>query len=351
MINTIQPIKTALCSFGMSGWVFHAPFIHINKGFELYAVWERTKNLAEAKYPGIKTFRTLEEMLSDQSIELVVINTPNATHYEYSKKALLAGKHIIVEKPFTINSGEAAELIALATKCNKLISVYQSRRYDSDYKTVKKVVDENWLGKIVEAEIHYDRYRQEIGPKLHKEVPGPGTGLLYDLGSHLIDQALQLFGMPNAVFADIAIMRPVSKVDDYMELLLFYPNLRVRIKSSYMVREAPPSYVFHGTKGSFIKARTDIQEKLLQEGVSPDDKNWGVEPDNEKGLLHTEKDGKIIREYIPSLKGDYGAFYDGMYEAIRFNKAVPVSADDGMNVIRIIETAYQSRAEERIIHL
>ena len=351
MINTIQPIKTALCSFGMSGWVFHAPFIHINKGFELYAVWERTKNLAEAKYLGIKTFRTLEEMLSDQSIELVVINTPNATHYEYSKKALLAGKHIIVEKPFTINSGEAAELIALATKCNKLISVYQSRRYDSDYKTVKKVVDENWLGKIVEAEIHYDRYRQEIGPKLHKEVPGPGTGLLYDLGSHLIDQALQLFGMPNAVFADIAIMRPVSKVDDYMELLLFYPNLRVRIKSSYMVREAPPSYVFHGTKGSFIKARTDIQEKLLQEGVSPDDKNWGVEPDNEKGLLHTEKDGKIIREYIPSLKGDYGAFYDGMYEAIRFNKAVPVSADDGMNVIRIIETAYQSRAEERIIHL
>ena len=351
MINTTQPIKTALCSFGMSGWVFHAPFIHINKGFELYAVWERTKNLAEAKYPDIKTFRTLEEMLSDQSIELVVINTPNTTHFEYSKKALLAGKHIIVEKPFTIHSGEAAELIALAKKCNKLISVYQSRRYDSDYKTVKKVLDENLLGKIVEAEIHYDRYRQDIGPKLHKEVPGPGTGLLYDLGSHLIDQALQLFGMPNAVFADIAIMRPVSRVDDYMELLLFYPNLRVRIKSSYTVREAPPSYVFHGTKGSFIKARTDIQEKLLQESVSPDDKNWGVEPDNEKGLLHTEKEGKIIREYIPSLKGNYGAFYDGMYEAIRLNKTVPVTAEDGMNVIRIIEAAYQSKTEEKIIHL
>ncbi len=350
MAINVQPIKTALCSFGMSGWVFHAPFIHVNKCFELYAVWERTKNLAQAKYPGIKTFRTLEDMLADESIELVVINTPNTTHYEYSRKALLAGKHIIVEKPFTIHSEEGAELIALAKKCNKLISVYQSRRYDSDYKTVKKVVDENWLGKIVEAEIHYDRFRLEIGPKQHKEVPGPGTGLLYDLGSHLIDQALQLFGMPNAVFADIAIMRPLSKVDDYMELILFYPQLRVRIKSSYLVKEAPPSYVFHGNKGSFIKARTDIQEKLLQEHISPNDPNWGVEPENEKGLLHAEREGANIREFIPSLRGNYGEYYDGMYEAIRNNKPVPVTAEDATNVIRIIELAYQSRKEEKIIH-
>jgi scyllo-inositol 2-dehydrogenase (NADP+) len=351
MANTVQPIKTALCSFGMSGWVFHAPFIHLNTGFELYAVWERTKNLAETKYPAVKTFRTLEELLADKAIELVVVNTPNYTHFEYTKKALLAGKHVIVEKPFTINVQEGIELIALAKKCNKLISVYQNRRYDSDYKTVKKIVDEKWLGEIVEAEIHYDRFKEDIGPKLHKETPGPGTGLLYDLGSHLIDQALQFFGIPNALFADITIMRTVSKVDDYMELLLYYDRLRVRVKSSYLVREPLPSYCFHGTKGSFIKARTDVQEILLLAGVAPGADDWGVEPDNEKGLLHTEKDGKIIHEYVPSLKGNYGEYYDGMYEAIRNNKAVPVTAQDGLNVIRIIEAAYQSNKEKRIVSL
>jgi scyllo-inositol 2-dehydrogenase (NADP+) len=351
MANTMQPIKTALCSFGMSGRVFHAPFIYLNKNFELYAVWERNKNLAAAKYPAIKTFRTLEEMLADDAIELVVINTPNSTHYEYSKKALLAGKNIIVEKPFTISTHEAAELIALSQQCNKLISVFQSRRYDSDYKTVKKIVDEKWLGEIVEAEIHYDRYKEDIGPKLHKETPGPGTGLLYDLGSHLIDQALQLFGMPYAVFADITIMRPVSKVDDYMELLLYYSKLRVRIKSSYLVREPLPSYSLHGSKGSFIKTRADVQEGLLLADVVPDADNWGEEPDKEKGLLHTEKDGKIIREYIPSLKGNYGEYYSGVYEAIRNNKPVPVTAKDGLNVIRIIETAYESNKEKKIIEL
>lgn len=351
MPSTIQPIKTALCSFGMSGWVFHAPFIAINPGFELYAVWERTKNLAVASYPTVKTVRSLEEILQDEAIELVVINTPNATHYDYARKALLAGKHIIVEKPFTITVAEGEDLIALAKQCNRIMSVYQNRRFDSDYRTVKKVVDEGWLGKIVEAEIHYDRYKQEIGPKLHKETPGPGTGLLYDLGSHLIDQALQFFGMPTGIFADIAIMREVSKVDDYMELLLFYPGLRVRVKSSYLVREALPSYVFHGTKGSFIKARTDVQEVMLQAHAIPGGAGWGIEPETEKGLLHTEKDGRIIREYIPSLKGNYGDYYDELYQAIRANGPVPVTAEQGLNIIRVIEAAYKSNHEKKIVEL
>ncbi|GAC1592099.1 MAG: Gfo/Idh/MocA family oxidoreductase [Chitinophagaceae bacterium] len=333
----------------MSGWVFHAPFIAVNPGFELYAVWERTKNLAAEKYPGIKTFRTLEEMLADESIELIVINTPNATHYEYTKKALKAGKHVIVEKPFTITVAEGEELIALAKQCNKLITVYQNRRFDSDYRTVKKIVDEKWLGEIVEAEIHYDRYKEDIGPKLHKEIPGPGTGLLYALGSLLLDQAIQVFGMPDAIFADIAIMRKVSKVDDYMELLLYYPGLRVRVKSGYMVREALPSYVFHGTKGSFIKARTDVQEVMLQASIVPGGSQWGVEPDSEKGLLHTEKDGKIIREYIPSLKGNYGDYYDVLYKAIRENGPVPVTAEEGVNIIRVIAAAYESNREKKVI--
>ncbi len=351
MATIQQPIKTALCSFGMSGWVFHAPFIAINPGFELYAVWERTKNLALVKYPGVKTVRSLEEILEDDAVELVVVNTPNATHYEYTKKVLQAGKHVIVEKPFTITAAEGEELIALAKECKKIITVYQNRRFDSDYRTVKKIVDEGWLGQIVEAEIHYDRYKEEIGPKLHKETPGPGTGLLYDLGSHLLDQAIQFFGMPGAVFADIAIMRKVSKVDDYMELLLYYPGLRVRVKSSYMVREALPSYVFHGTKGSFIKARTDVQEVMLQAGKTPGGPAWGVEPETEKGLLHTEKDGQIIREYIPSLKGNYGDYYDALYAAIREQGPVPVTAEEAVNIIRVIEAAYKSNREKKMVAL
>jgi scyllo-inositol 2-dehydrogenase (NADP+) len=348
----MQQIKTALCSFGMSGWVFHAPFIHLHEGFELYAVFERTKNLGEEKYPGIKTFRSLEEMLADDAIELVIVNTPNYTHFEYAKLVLLAGKHVVVEKPFTNNVAEAEELIALAEKQNKKLSVYQNRRWDSDFKTVQKVVQEKWLGEVVEAEIHFDRYSEILSYKQHKETPGPGAGILYDLGPHLIDQALQLFGMPTAVFADTTNLRPISLVDDYVELILFYNNLRVRLKSGYLVRELLPAYIFHGTKGSFIKPRADVQETDLQKSKSPAESDWGTEPEAGKGLLHTDKDGQnIIREYISSEKGNYMAYYDGLHQAIRHDKPLPVSAEDGLKVICIIEAAFKSVQKKRIIEL
>lgn len=347
----MTPIKTALCSFGMSGWVFHAPFIQVHPGFELYAVWERSKNLAEQKYPGVVTYRSLEDMLADPQVELVVVNTPNYTHCEYAKAALLAGKHVIVEKPFTVSVAEGEELIALAASQRRMISVYHNRRYDSDYRTIKKIVDEGWLGNIVEAEFHYDRFKEELSPKVHKEVPGPGTGALYDLGSHLIDQALQLFGAPQALFADITIMRPVSKVDDYFELLLYYPSSRVRLKSSYQVREALPGYVLHGSKGSFIKPKTDVQEGMLQSGALPNMPNWGHEPESERGLLHTEKEGSIIREHIESLTGNYLDYYEGIYQSIRNNRPAPVTAEDGLKVIKIIETAIESSREHRVINL
>jgi scyllo-inositol 2-dehydrogenase (NADP+) len=347
----MKQINTALCSFGMSGWVFHAPFIQVHPGFSLYGVCERTKNNAEQKYPGIKTFRSIEEMLGDDAVELVIVNTPNYTHAEYARKALLANKHVVVEKPFTVTVSEGEDLINVARQQQKILSVYQNRRYDSDYKTVKKIVEEGLLGKIVEVEIHFDRYKEALSPKLHKETPGAGTGCLYDLGSHLIDQAIQLFGMPGAVFADIAIMRPISKVDDYFEVLLYYPSHRVRIKSSYQVREALPGYILHGSKGSFIKHKTDVQETMLQAGKTPDSSDWGTEPDSEKGLLHTEKEGKIIREYIVSEKGNYGTYYDGVFDAIRNKAAVPVSAEDGLKVIKIIEAAFKSNKEKRVIEL
>ncbi|MEQ8218841.1 MAG: Gfo/Idh/MocA family oxidoreductase [Arenibacter sp.] len=347
----MKPINTALCSFGMSGYVFHAPFIEVHPAFNLYGVWERTKNNAQAKYPNIKTFRTLEEMLADQNIELVVVNTPSVTHYDFTKQVINSGKNVIVEKPFTATVEQAEELIQLAKEKNVALSVYHNRRYDSDFKTVKKILDEGWLGNIVEAEIHYDRYDPGLSYKLHKEIPTAAVGSIYDLGSHLIDQALVLFGMPNAVFADLDTYRPNSKVGDYFDIKLFYSTHRVILKSSYYVREALPGNIMNGTKGTFIKSKADIQEKELQAGKIPGSKDWGAEPDKEKGLLHTEKDGKIIREQIPTLNGDYMEYYEGIYQALRNNGSVPVTGTEGMNVIRVIEAALESNRDRKVIQL
>jgi predicted dehydrogenase len=335
----------------MSGRVFHAPFINGHPGFNFYGVWERTKDLAEEKYPGVKTFRSLEELLADAAIELVIVNTPSVTHFDYAKQVILAGKHVIVEKPFTATVEQAEELIALAKRKNVKLSVYQNRRYDSDFKTVKKILDEGWIGEIVDANIHYDRFVPELSYKAHKETPTPAVGCLYDLGSHLIDQALQLFGMPLAVFADITINRPGSQVDDYFDLKFFYPKHRVILKSSYYVREAMPGYQIHGKKGSFIKHKTDVQETDLQAEKIPGGEDWGVEPDSQRGLLHTERDGKIIREMIPSLQGNYGDYYDGMYHAICNDAEVPVTGEDGMKVIQVIKAAIKSNKEKRVIEL
>ncbi len=345
----MQSIKTALCSFGMSGWVFHAPFIHLHPGLELYGVWERTKQLSKEKYPDVTIYRSLEEILADESVELVIVNTPTYTHYDYTKKALLANKHVVVEKPFTVTVEEAKELNTLASQQGKMISVFHSRRYDSDYLTVQKIVREGWLGEIVDVEIHYDRYKEELSPKVHKEIPGDGNGSLYDLGSHLIDQALQLFGLPQAVFADCRIVRPISKVDDYFEVILYYPNLRVKLKSSYLVREPLAAYILHGSKGSFLKTRADVQEVALQASLDPADENWGIEPESEQGLLHTEKDGKVILEKIPTLKGNYYTYYDDIFNTLRNNQPVPVQAEDAENVIRIIQAAHKSNLEKRVV--
>ncbi|HEY4335791.1 MAG TPA: Gfo/Idh/MocA family oxidoreductase [Puia sp.] len=344
------PIKTAICSFGMSGRVFHAPFLHVNPGFEFYSVWEREKNLAQAIYPDVKVVRTYAHLLADPAVELVIVNTPNYTHFDYAKQALNAGKHVIVEKPFAVTEAEGLELIALAKKLDKKISSYQSRRFDSDYRTVKKVIDSGVLGKLVEAELHYDRFTPMLSPKVHKETPGPGRGLLYDLGSHMIDQALQLFGDPEAVFADIFIIREHSLVDDYMEVLLFYPGFRCRIKSSYLVREPIPSYNINGHKGTFLKNRTDIQERHLLAGDMPVGENWGVELESEQGLLHTEIDGKEVKQRVPTERGNYMDYFNGIYEAIRNNAPLPVTGEEGTRIIRVIEKAYESVRTKQIVN-
>jgi scyllo-inositol 2-dehydrogenase (NADP+) len=347
----MQIIKTALCSFGMSGKVFHAPFIDLHPGFKLTGAWERSKKLIQEAYPGVKSYASLEEILEDETVDLVVVNTPNVTHYDYTKKALLAGKNVVVEKPFTNTIAQADELKELSIKQNKLLSVYHNRRYDSDFSLVKRIVNDKLLGDIVEAEIHFDRFNKQLSAKAHKEVAGVGTGVLYDLGAHLIDQALQLFGFPQAVFADIRVLRPESQVDDYFELLLYYPSLRVRIKSSYLVKEPLPAYSLNGTLGSFLKSRADVQEADLIAGKKPSYEGWGIEHIGDEGLLHTEKDGTDVIEKLTASQGNYVGYYDDLYKAFTTGQQVPVTADDGIRIIKIIEAAFKSNNERKVIDL
>lgn len=350
-LKQMQKIKTALLSYGMSGKIFHAPFLELHPGFELLGSWERSKKLIQVDYPEVISYPSLESILEDQSVELVVVNTPIDSHFEYTKKVLLAGKHAIVEKAFTSNVAEAEELASLAKAKGLKLAVYQNRRWDSDFKTVKKILDEKVLGEIVEAEFHFDRYTPILSQKGHKETVNPGSGILKDLGPHIIDQALYLFGFPQSVFADIRISREHSLVDDYLDILLYYPDFRVRLKSGFFVREPNPSYVVHGKKGSFLKSRGDVQEDELKLDKKPNLTDWGTEQEGNEGLLHTEIDSKIIKEKVPTFQGNYYDYFDGVYQSIVNDLPEPVTAQDGVNVMRIIEAAFQSSEQKKVINL
>lgn len=351
MSENISPrpiIKTALCSFGMSGLIFHAPFLSAHPGFELYGVWERSKKDVKNIYAGVISFDSLEEMLADSAVELVIVNTPNYTHFDFAKKALLAGKHVLVEKAFTVTASEAGELIALAEQLNKKLAVFQNRRYDSDFKTVKKVVEAGVLGEIVEAEFHFDRFKPALSPKQHKETVLPGSGLLHDLGPHLADQAIHLFGMPTAVFGHTRITRPGSMVNDYFDIQLFYPSLVVRLKSSLIVKEIGPGFILHGRKGSFVKDRADIQEDILKAGETPGGENWGREAKEHEGGLNTG-DENMNPKKIETEPGNYMEFFEMLYQAIAYDKAVPVSGEEGLRVMKVIDAVVASNNEKRVI--
>lgn len=346
-----KEIRTALLSFGMSGRVFHAPFLHLHTGFQLIGAWERSKKVMHTHYEYAKSYGSLEELLADKSIDLVVVNTPTYTHYEYAKAALLAGKHVIVEKAFVTNTREAEELRDLAVSSKLKLSVFQNRRWDSDFKTVKKIVDEQALGDLVEATIGFTRYRPELSPKTHKENPGPGAGIIKDLGAHVIDQAVHLFGMPESVFADIGVTRSGSQVDDYFDILLSYQNTRVHVRGGYFYREPTPDFALHGTKGSFLKTRSDVQEDQLQVAMKPDAEGYGVESDDHAGMLHTEQHGEVIRRKIETLRGDYMEYFEGVYQAIQKDVSEPVTAQEGVHVMKIIDAAFESAVQNQRIFL
>ncbi len=343
-------IKTGICSFGMSGKLFHAPFIEAHPGYELAGIVERNNNDSRERYPNSKLYRSAEELVADESIQLVVVNTPTHLHYEQAKAVLNAGKHLVIEKPFTVTVKEAEELTALAEKKGLFVSVYQNRRYDGDYRAVKEVLQREWLGELREVEIRYDRFRPNFGGKLHKEGYMPGAGILYDLSPHLVDQAIQLFGFPDALFADIWKMRDDVQARDYFEMLFYYDKLRVRLKATCVARETTYAYVLHGMKGSFLQQRSDMQEQQLLEGVKPSLENWCAAPSSPDGLLHTEINGEVIRKETTSSPGNYMGYYDDVYKALTGQGPNPVPAADGIKNMRIIEAALQSVAEKRIIN-
>lgn len=349
MFNKGTIIKTGICSFGMSGKLFHAPFIQNHPGYELSAIVERTKNDSREKYPSSKIYRSIDELLGNKELQLVVVNTPTHLHFENVKAVLNAGKNVVVEKPFTIASKEATELAKLAKQKNLFLSVYQNRRYDGDYRAVKEVIGKKLLGELREVEIRYDRYRPSYGGKPHKEGSLPGAGIIYDLSPHLVDQALQLFGWPKAVFADIWKMRDDVEANDYFELLFYYDKLRVRLKATCIARETIPSYALHGMKGSFLQQRSDMQEMKLLAGVVPTLETWCPPPAEPDGLLHTEINGEVVKKQTTSSPGNYMGYYDDVYKALTGQAANPVPAEDGIKTIKIIEAALQSTKDGKVI--
>jgi len=342
-------IKTALIGYGMSGRIFHAPFIHLLPEFELTMISTSNPDAARlinSRYPGTKIVPDYKQILEEKDIELVFILTPNQTHYELAKAALLAGKNVVVDKPFTVTTQEADELIELAKKEGKLITVYHNRRWVADFKTVKKIISGGKLGRIVEYSACYDRYVPYIRPKKWKENGElPASGVLYDLGSHLIDQSLQLFGMPEEVFCKIQHQRENTKIDDYFQMTLQYPGLIVNLHSGMIVKIQGPNFAIHGTNGSFIKYGLDVQEGDLDKGKTPDMPDFGKEPQNQWGTLTCDVDGLSISATVESECGSYVDFFTNLGKALRGEEPIAVRPEEARDVIRIIEAGFRSNHE------
>lgn len=345
----MHQINAAIASFGMSGKVFHGPLLQAHPEFKITKILERKRNDSAEKYPDAMIVRDYNAILEDATIELVVVNTPDHLHFDMCTEALLAGKHVVVEKPFTLRTSDAQKLIRLARERARILTVFQNRRWDGDFLTVKEIISSGRLGRLVDFESHFDRYRKEI-QKSWKDQ-SHGTGTLYNLGSHLIDQALQLFGMPNRLFCDSRKLRDGARTDDSYDLFLYYTNHKCLLRSSYLVKEPGPRFILHGTEGSYQKWGIDPQEADLVSGKVPGSDSWGREEESKWGKINTTYKGKTIAGQHPTLPGNYLAFYDNVCQAIRHNEPLLVTASQARNVIRIIEAAYKSSREGQVVSL
>lgn len=321
-------IVTGVLSFGMSGRVFHAPFVEAHEGFRLKAVVERSNKTARDIYPEIVSYDSIDALLADAEIELVIVNTPNGLHYEHAKAALLAGKHVLVEKPAAVTVAELEELYAIAAQQNRYLMVYQNRRWDGDFLSVKSIVESGRLGELVEVHFRFDRYKNEIGVKQFKEVANtPGSGLTYDLGPHVLDQVISLFGKPLKCTKITGMHRKGSQVADYFHYQLSYPNqLTAFVTGSLLVAHPLPGFVLHGTTGSYIKSRENVQEEQLVANMSVTDATYGKGSDSEVGVLTTvTADGKKQTESVVPPVENYLGLFTAVYEQIANGVAYPIT--------------------------
>lgn len=338
-------LNVGLIGFGLSGRYFHAPFLSVNPRFKLKTVVERSKNEAQEFDPNIENARSVEELLADPEIDLVFVCTPNDTHFSYAMDALENGKHVVIEKPFANTEAEARQLFAVAERNGLVATAYQNRRWDSDFLTLQQLIQEDKLGKIVEYESRYDRFRPEVLANTWKEKQSEGSGNVYNLGPHLLDQAFVLFGDPQTVTATIRTVREGGDVDDYFDIRLGYDDKFVIVKSSLMVYENSLRYAIHGTKGTFIKRGLDAQEETLRQDVLPDAPNWGAEPEDRWGTLYSDDFTGIVQ----SQNGDYMAFYDSVYDAIVEGKELAVRPAEILRTTRVIDLAFESNERQTTI--
>lgn len=325
----MEKIITALASFGMSGRVFHGPLITKNNNFELKYILERTKELSKTHYPDAIIVRSFEEIINKAEVDLVVINTPPHLHFEMTSQALEAGKHVVVEKPFTPTRMEGEKLLEISKNTGKEIFVFHNLRWVSQYLTLKSVIEQGVLGELVEYQVNFNRYRPDISTKPWKETSLPGTGLLYDLGSHLIDQALQLFGFPDKIESDLRKTRNTQSVVDDFEINLYFDKLKVKLSAKSFVLGDEPSIVVYGKIGTF---RTNIRDQ--QEALLTNSKNHLLQDySNSYAIVDT----KNSQQHINGIHGDWSIFYQNVFDVIKSNADKLVKTEEAIDVIRIIE--------------
>jgi len=339
----MTPVNVALIGYGLAGRVFHAPMIAAVQGLTLAAVVSSREEEIRKRHPAITVVRDSDEVFRDPSIALVVVATPNDSHFDLAARALKHGKHVVIDKPFALSSTEARELIALAR--GRLLSVFHNRRWDSDFLTLKRLIADGTLGEVAYLESHFDRLRPAVTPRW-RERAGPATGIWYDLGSHLIDQALQLFGRPLAIFADLAARRPGAVTSDYFHAVLRYEKLRAVLKGDSLARADDTRFIVHGTRASYIKHGLDAQEPYLAAGGDPGDSEFGIDP----------RPGEIVlaggaHHRVAAVRGDYRLYYCGVRETLRGTAPVPVTAGEALAVMEVLEAGERSSRERHEIPL
>ena len=341
-----RTIRAGLVGFGHGGSIFHAPFLNAIDGLELTAILQRHGDSAAQAYPGVAIARSMPELLAHPDLDLIVISTPPASHFELAHQALEADKHVVLDKPFVATSDEARQLLELARARKRTLSVYQNCRWDGDFMTLQSLLASKELGRLVTLESRYDRYRPGPRSKPWQEATLPGNGVLHDLGAHLVDQALVLFGTPDAIFADVRLDRDLAVVNDAFTICLYYPRLRVWLSSTMLARTPGPRFVAHGTMGSYVKYGLDPQERALQGGAPLGGPHWGEDLWANWGTLATTRDGQPVERRIPTMPGDYRKYYENIRDAIWGVAPLAVTAEQGWRTIRLLELSLES-SEQR----